>query len=258
MLLANTRSDRSHLTEFLMLIEAAINGRRTTSEHPKIPINPQQQAHQSALAVSAGAGAIHVHPRNSMGEESISPEDVGAALDAIRPACRTVPIGISTGAWIVPRTNARFELIERWNILPDFAGVNFHESGAVKTARLLLDKGVGVEAGIWNVEAANIFRQSGLSNRCLRILVEPAQEPGNAEERLKEIESALSGIECSRLLHGFETLTWSFIALASSLGYETRVGFEDTLTLPDGSPARDNGELVSAALDIISTCRPSD
>jgi hypothetical protein len=42
-------------------------------------------------------------------------------------------------------TNARFELIERWNILPDFAGVNFHESDVVKIARLLLDKGVGVD-----------------------------------------------------------------------------------------------------------------
>jgi uncharacterized protein (DUF849 family) len=30
------------------------------------------------------------------------------------------------------------------------------------------------------------------------------------------------------------------------------VGFEDTLTLPDGSAARDNSELVSAAFDIIS------
>jgi uncharacterized protein (DUF849 family) len=235
-----------------MLIKAAINGRRTASEHPQIPINPAQQAHQAALAISAGAGAIHVHPRNSSGEESISPEDIGAALEAIRLACPTVPIGISTGAWMVPQTDARFGLIERWNILPDFAGVNFHEAGAVKIARLLLDKGVAVEAGIWNVEAANVFRQSGLSNRCLRILIEPAQEPGNAEERLKAIELALGDIECSRLLHGFGTLTWSFIALASTLGYDTRVGFEDTLTLPDGSAARDNSELVSAAFDIIS------
>jgi hypothetical protein len=123
----------------------------------------------------------------------------------------------------------------------------------VEIAQLLLDKGVGVEAGIWNVEAANIFRQSGLSNRCLRILIEPAQEPGNAKERMKEIESALRGIDCSRLWHGFETSVWSFIALASSLGYDTHVGFEDTLTLPDGRPAGDNGELVSAALNILSS-----
>jgi uncharacterized protein (DUF849 family) len=83
-------------------------------------------------------------------------------------------------------------------------------------------------------------------------------EPGNAKERLKEIESALRGIKCSRLLHGFEKFTWSFIALASSLGYDTRVGFEDTLTLPDGNPARDNGDLVAAALNIISHCRPQE
>jgi uncharacterized protein (DUF849 family) len=136
--------------------------------------------------------------------------------------------------------------------LPDFAGVNFHEPGAVRIARLLLDKGVGVEAGIWNAEAARIFRESGLSDRCLRILIEPAQEPGNAKDRLKEIESTLYGIGCSRLLHGFETLTWPFIALASSFGYDTRVGFEDTLTLPGGDPAWDNGELVAATLEIIS------
>jgi uncharacterized protein (DUF849 family) len=241
-----------------MLIKAAINGRRTTSEHPQIPVDPGQQAHQAALAVSAGAGAIHVHPRDLRGQESITPEDVGATLEAIRATCPTVPIGISTGAWIVPRANARFELIEQWDLLPDFAGVNFHEPGAVEIAHLLLDKGVGVEAGIWNAEAASIFRQSGLSSRCLRILVEPAQEPGNAKERLKEIELALHGVEGSRLLHGFETWTWSFIALASSLGYDTRVGFEDTLSLPDGSPARDNGDLVSAALGIISRFPPRD
>ena len=47
--------------------------------------------------------------------------------------------------------------------MPDFAGVNFHELGAVRIARLLLDKGVGVEAGIWNVKAANIFRISKTS-----------------------------------------------------------------------------------------------
>jgi len=30
-------------------------------------------------------------------------------------------------------------------------------------------------------------------------------------------------------------------------GYDTRVGFEDILTLPDGKPASSNGELVAEA-----------
>jgi uncharacterized protein (DUF849 family) len=45
-----------------MLLKAAINGKRMLEEHPAIPLTPRQQAHQAALAVAAGAGAIHVHP----------------------------------------------------------------------------------------------------------------------------------------------------------------------------------------------------
>jgi uncharacterized protein (DUF849 family) len=230
-----------------MLVKAAINGRRFLSDHPSIPITPQQQAYEGALAVAAGAGAIHVHPRNSDGQESLGSADVAATLKATRAACPSTPIGVSTGAWIVPEIGARQTLISEWDVLPSFAGVNFHEVGAVQIALILLEKGIGVEAGIWNAEAARFFRRSGLSDRCLRILIEPGQEPGNAKDRLDEIESCLQEIQCPRLLHGFETSTWEFIALASRRGYDTRVGFEDTVTLPQGRRAKDNGELVAEA-----------
>jgi uncharacterized protein (DUF849 family) len=42
------------------------------------------------------------------------------------------------------------------------------------------------------------------------------------------------------------------IALACSRGYDTRVGLEDILTLPDGKRARDNADLVAAAAQIIA------
>ena len=230
-----------------MLLKAAINGRRSLRDHPGIPINPRQQAHHARLAVAAGARAIHVHPRNANGQESLLSADVAAALGAIREACPGTPIGVSTGAWIVPEIGARLTLISEWDILPDFAAVNFHEVGAVQVALLLLEKGIALEAGIWNAEAARLFRQSGLSDRCLRILIEPAEEPGNARDRLDEIESCLQEIRCPRLLHGFEASTWEFIALASRRGYDTRVGFEDTVALPQGCRAKDNGELVAEA-----------
>ena len=224
-----------------MLLKAAINGRRKLSEHPAIPISPDQQAKQATIAVAAGAGAIHVHPRTSAGRDSLAPEDIAKALNAIRAACPTIPIGVSTGAWIEPEIDRRLMLIDGWDILPDFAGVNFHEPGAMQTCRILLEKGVGVEAGIWNAEAAHRFRRSGLSICCLRVLIEPGQESGDPKSRLVEIEAALQHIAGRRLLHGFETSTWEFVALASRRGYDARIGFEDTLTLPDGSPAEDNG-----------------
>ena len=135
--------------------------------------------------------------------------------------------------------------------LPDFAGVNFHEPGALKVASLLLHKGIAVEAGIWNVGAAERLRRSGLSEHCLRFLLEPAQEPGDAHARFQRIESILTGVRGNRLLHGFEGAAWEFVELAAIRGYDTRIGFEDTLVLPDGTWARDNAELVAAARRIV-------
>jgi uncharacterized protein (DUF849 family) len=37
------------------------------------------------------------------------------------------------------------------------------------------------------------------------------------------------------------------IAEAAARGYDTRIGFEDTLTLPDGSMAASNAVLVTLA-----------
>jgi uncharacterized protein (DUF849 family) len=238
-----------------MLLKAAINGRRSRNEHPAIPINPSQQAEQAAIAVKAGAGAIHVHPRDKNGHESLASDDVSAALHAIRGQCSTTPVGISTGAWMVPDLGTRIALIEGWDVLPDFASVNFHETGALEVFRALADHGIAVEAGIWNLDAARFFCQSGLASRCLRILIEPAQEPGNAKVRLNEIEGVLQGIECPRLLHGFEVFAWEFIALAAGRGYDTRIGFEDTLLLPEGNCPKGNGELVTAAREIIARCQ---
>jgi uncharacterized protein (DUF849 family) len=234
-----------------MLLKAAINGKRSRNEHPAIPINPSQQARQAAIAVEAGARAIHVHPRDKNGHESLASDDVAAALQAIRAECPTTPVGVSTGAWMVPDLNARLALIAGWNVMPDFAAVNFHEPGALEVFRVLADHGIAVEAGIWNLDAARLFGQSDLASRCLRILIEPAQEAGNAKVRLEEIEAVLQGIECPRLLHGFETFAWEFVALAAGRGYDTRIGFEDTLVLPDGNRANDNRELVAAARQII-------
>jgi len=112
-----------------MLLKAAINGRRPRNEHPTVPLTPHQQAQQSALAVAMGAGAIHVHPRDTHGRESLAPDEMAAAA-------------------------------------------------------------------------------------------------------------------------------WAFIELAARRGYDTRVGLEDILVLPDGTRARDNAELVAAARCIVDRQKP--
>ena len=51
-----------------LLLEVALNGTRTRTDHPAIPISPEQQAVEAHAAVAEGAGAIHVHVRDAGGK----------------------------------------------------------------------------------------------------------------------------------------------------------------------------------------------
>jgi uncharacterized protein (DUF849 family) len=239
-----------------VLLEAALNGTRTRSEHPAVPLTPEQLARDAAAAVLHGAGAVHVHVRDGCERETMHPDDVAHTIEAIRTVCPSLPIGISTGAWIVPDLRKRLELIQSWPSLPDFASVNLHEAGAVDVIRLLIGKGIGVEAGIWNAPAALRLVESGLAGHCLRILIEPAEGSANARENLTQIEGVLRDVSCPRLLHGLGTSAWMFVTLAAQRGYDTRTGLEDTLALPDGSSADSNEALVRAANRMLES-RPS-
>lgn len=235
----------------MRLIQAAINGTRTP-EHPAIPVTPAQQAREAAAAVLAGAGAVHVHARRPDERESLDPDDVARALEAIRAACPGIPVGVSTGAWIVSDPGKRLALMRAWEVQPDFASVNLSEKGALDLIRLLLSRGVGVEAGIWNASSARTLTESGLADQCLRILLEPAEAAGDAQANLAAIQAVLGPVRRPILLHGIGASAWGLVELAAKRGFDTRTGFEDTLTLPDGSRAESNADLVTAAARIVA------
>ena len=112
-----------------MLLEACLNGSRTPGEHPALPITPQELAQDAQRVVVAGAGALHTHPRNAQGEQSLDAQDIAAALIAIRELCPGVPLGVSTALWIEPDVQRRLQQIQAWTVQPDFASVNFSEPG---------------------------------------------------------------------------------------------------------------------------------
>jgi 5,10-methenyltetrahydrofolate synthetase len=196
-----------------------------------------------------------VHVRNPEGRESLAPEDVGRILLAVRAACPGTPVGISTGIWIVASPAERAELAAAWDVLPDFASVNFHEPGAVDLARLLLSRGIGIEAGVFHGEAVLELARSGLLPSSLRVLLEPQEQNfSDALSRVSEIEAALdsAGAPCPRLLHGVEATAWPLLRKAARRGYQTRIGFEDTLVMPDGSSPQGNADLIRAARRLLA------
>ncbi len=97
-------------------------------------------------------------------------------------------------------------------------------------------------------------------DRCLRVLIElsdglePTATEAAASLLLSRVRSGVgSGVPI--LLHGQGTSTWPALRCAGAWGLATRIGLEDVLTLPDGSPAPDNAALVGAALAILKRLR---
>jgi len=233
-----------------VLLKAAINGARAPGSHPALPVTPDACARAAASSVAAGAGAIHLHVRGPGGAQSLDDVDVALMLAAVRRAVPGTPVGVSTLLSITGDAALRRELVEGWSVLPDFASVNFNEMGSVQLAELLLERGVGVEAGLFDVAAARVCVESGLAPRCLRLMLEP--RGGALVDVMRSVDGMEDVLDAGRtdrprLLHGSREVAWALIEEAARRGHQTRAGLEDTFELPDGSIALDNAEIVAEA-----------
>lgn len=232
------------------MVQVCLNGARGSADGALVPMSPGAMAQSAAEAVAAGATDIHVHPKSPCGQDTLSPKALAATLEAIR-ARVGVPVGVTTGAWAEPDPAARVEYVRSWTALPDHASVNWHEPGAEEVAAALLDRGIGVEAGIWSgTQGAARFAASPLGPRVLRVLAEVTDtSPVTAEKSARALLADL-GTAHDRpvLLHGAEGSAWPVLRLAGRLRLATRIGLEDTLVLPDGERAISNGQLVAEGL----------
>lgn len=178
-----------------------------------------------------------------------------AAVKTVRTACPGIPISLTTSAAIEPDPTRRLDLIAAWTDLPELVTANMGEEGIVELCEHLIDRGVGIEAGLLTVSDTECFVKYGLSDRCVRALVEPLEsDPSEALGHAAAIEETLvnSGISLEQVHHGDGIASWAVNKRALSRGHGIRTGLEDTTVLPDGRPALDNADLVRAAASMMS------
>jgi uncharacterized protein (DUF849 family) len=238
------------------LLEAALNGDRN---HPAVPRTPEELASESRAAVDAGARVLHLHPYDGDGRETFEAEPCAAALRAVRAVCPGIPVSLSTSADIEPDPERRRALVARWMELPELVTANQGEDGILNLCALLMERGVGIEAGLLSLEDAHAFIASGIPGACVRAMVEPLGEnPDVAIAEAEAIENALyvAGIGLEQVHHGDGLASWAVNRRGAALGHGIRTGLEDTPVLPDGSPASGNAELVAAAAAILLELAP--
>lgn len=214
-------------------------------------MSPESLAESAARAVAAGAVEVRMHPRTPCGGTSLSPRVLGPALRSVRAAVGG-GVRVTTAVAAEPDAGRRTERIRSWAVLPDLVSVDWHEPGAEEVAGALLERGIGVEAGLWaRTDGPERFARSALAPRVRRVLTKvpwPSAWSGAEEAAC----SCLSGLQLPPgvpvLAHGEDAGAWPVLRLARRLGLAVRIGLEDTVLLPDGTRARSNAELVAAAL----------
>lgn len=228
-----------------MAVKACLNGARAREEHRALPETAAELALDAVACRRAGAFAVHVHPRDAAGIQTLGSAACDAAVAAIRAAAPGLRVGLSTAETIDPDPFARAAAIGRWRTPPDFVSVNLGEIGWAGIVRAASHAGIGVEAGLAACENASEFLRSPFVHRVVRVLVEVT---GGAEEARALSELIPAGV--AQLWHGYGQRTWEVLAAGAAAGHDVRVGLEDVLVLADGSPVESNAELVARAVKL--------
>jgi uncharacterized protein (DUF849 family) len=239
-----------------MIVQACLNGARSSDYHPALPLTSEAMARDAATCVAAGASELHVHPRGSDGHETLGAASVAETLLALRHSCPGTLIGVSTGDWIERNEVDTLAAISSWQVRPDYASVNLEEANAEAVMELLHRRGIGIEAGTGSIADVERLAASPVGRHVFRVLIEVSdQDIVQASAQVDDIAGALEQADIGRplLLHGVNATVWPLVAMAAQRRWSTRVGLEDGRSLPDGTMAGSNSSMVAAAAAVFAT-----
>jgi uncharacterized protein (DUF849 family) len=223
-----------------------------------MPVSVDELITDLRQCFQAGATGVHLHVRDRSGAETLDPSAVNNTCLRVRLAAEEmdveVEIGMTTGAWIVPDLAARIAMIREWEGV-DCATVNLSEDGFEHVMAAMLDVGIGIDVGLWAPIEMDRLLRCGLLPRVQRVSIEldpgePYFLQGDPLPLAQQVNDLLddAGSACPRLTHGMNDWTWVLVEDAFRRGHDTRVGFEDSVLLPDGATADTNAQLVEAAV----------
>src|SRR4029079_5155003 len=155
------------------LLQAALNGDR---DLPVVPRTPDELAAEARASVDAGARVLHLHPYDGDGRQTFESAPCAAAIQAVRAVCPGIPISLSTSAEIEADPERRRALVAGWTELPELVTANQGEEGILDLCALLVERGIGIEAGLLTPGDAHAFVASGIAGPCVRAMVEPLGE----------------------------------------------------------------------------------
>lgn len=238
-----------------LIITVALTGNVPTKEmNPHVPITAEEIARDVRRCADAGAVLFHVHARDENGRPTLDIERFKENVRAIKEVAPDVILQLSTGARAGKDWEARANPVR---LLPEMAsfttgsnnlpGIVYENSPQFIQFLAGVFKETGVKPEIEVFETGMInnalyLQKKGLIEPPLHfdfVLGAPGSMPGSVKNLLFLSESIPPGSTWS--VAGIAQAEIPLATAAIVMGGHVRVGLEDNLTLPDGSPATNAG-----------------
>lgn len=250
-----------------MIMVTPSGARRKKADHPWIPMSPEEVAVEAKLCVDAGAGAIHIHVRGDDEGHSLDAERYRATIAAIKAAVgdellmqiTTEAVGMfeppaqmAVVREIVPES-ASFGLRE---LVPDEA----HEEEAHTFFNWVKDAGIIPQFLIY--EPSELPRFKYLCDQGIIPFKRPfslfaigyhGKKFGEPED-VQPFVAALDELDFHPIWGAcaFGRREADCVIAAYQAGGHIRVGFENNIEAPDGTPVTSNAASVKTVVERLA------
>ncbi|HYH17461.1 MAG TPA: 3-keto-5-aminohexanoate cleavage protein [Azospirillum sp.] len=247
-----------------LIITVAPNGaRRGKTDHPAIPLTPDEIGREAARCHEAGAAMIHLHVRDADGRHTLDPDAYRAAVAAVRREAgpdlliqaTTEAVGIyGAGQQIAAMRDLRPEAFSAAvrELVPDAGAETAAADFLAEQART----GTLVQHILY--DGADVARFDDLVRRgvipeasasVLFVLGRyTAGQQSDARDLLPFLATWSRNLPWAVCAFGRREA--ACMAAAAALGGHVRVGFENNMNLPDGTRAPNNAALVAVVAGV--------
>jgi len=240
-------------------------GRRTTKDHPALPVTAEQTARTAAACREAGAAMLHIHVRQPDQRHSLDIELYREAIAAARREvgpdmviqATTESVGLYKAAEqmaMVRELKPEAISMALRELAPDEAGkaafadfVGWLQRERIASQIILYDTADTARARAWAQEG--VFDARAMS--VIFVTGKYAPPTPAAPADLLPLHADCADLFRDWMLCSFGPRETGCVTLAALLGGHCRVGFENNLALPDGARAPDNAAIVSATVGAL-------
>ncbi len=239
-------------------ITVAPNGaRRDKGDHPALPITTAEIALTAKACFAAGADCIHLHVRDKDGLHSLDAGRYRDAISAVGDAAPHMAIQITTEAAGVFDVPTQYDCLKQ--VQPKAVSVSVREMSrdiatATKLYKYAAEANIDLQHILYDAKDASLlhsWQQNGTvaDMRCSVLFVLGRYNPPVLAEPndLTALLKATAHMDFNWSVCAFGQNELACVTNALKHGGNIRVGFENNISLPNGTPAIDNAQLVALA-----------